>query len=422
MIRLFKYLFMVVAVAFAACHVRNDELKTIDKALDLRVEVETITSTSVRVKVTHTSDTSSSWYGMLTDDTTTPALTLLDERLNEGVAIEDLHYEREYVATFEDLTPHRGYRYIAIGLTPEGRRYGNLQDVAFTIVDTLVENSAWTVMYRGAGDVEGESYDHVVEVFSKDDNYYTLAVLEVDKFDEATLMPYAEALREEMRAYLEGYNAENGTSHRFVDMLYLGSNREHFDLVPGSYRALAIGFEPSGSISGLYATSAVFEVKAQAPTTEYNAWLGQWSIEGENGVSTDVVITQRVANASFYMTGWEGFSNLNIELEYSAEDDSVLILSQCVAEDYDLGEKYGRADIYLFAGDREGYYDHSEGRYYIASGATLEDGSREIVGYQADMAHYPQFTQMFFMADIDGQFYALSAEDNIPTFGLTMYR
>ena len=279
------------------------------------------------------------------------------------------------------------------------------------------------VKYRGAGRVDGVSYDHVVEVESKDDNPYALTVVSAEEYDVATLAHYAEALREQMEAYLEEYNVENGTSHKFVDMLYLGSNVEHFDLVPGSYRALAIGFRPSGELSGLYAVSSPFEVKAQTPLEEYTAWLGEWNIEGVNGVAHTINIEEHSANHSLYLTGWEGFDDLKIELEYSSEDDSVLILSQLVAEDFYLGEQYGKADIYLFAGDAEGYYyDNSEGYYYIASGRVHEGGARQLVSYGADVVDYPRFVQMFFMAEIGGEFYALSAEDEIPTFGLTMQR
>ena len=45
-----------------------------------------------------------------------------------------------------------------------------------------------------------------------------------------------------------------------------------------------------------------------------------------------------------------------------------------------------------------------------------------MVSYGADVVDYPRFVQMFFVAEIGGEFYALSAEDEIPTFGLTMQR
>lgn len=419
----FKYLLILLVAAFAACHPDSHNSNAIDKSLDLKVEINAVTATSVRIRVTHTCSGDNTWYGMLTDDTSTPAMTLVNERLNEGIDIDDLHREQWYITTFDGLTPNKGYRYIAVGLTPKGQLYGTLQDVAFTTFDSLIENRNWVVKYRGAGRVDGVSYDHVVEVVSKDDNPYALTVVSAEEYDVATLAHYAEALREQMEAYLEEYNVENGTSHKFVDMLYLGSNVEHFDLVPGSYRALAIGFRPSGELSGLYAVSPLFEVKAQTPSEEYMAWLGEWSIEGANGVAHTINIEEHSANHSLYLTGWEGFDDLKIELEYSSEDDSVLILSQLVAEDFYLGEQYGKADIYLFAGDAEGYYyDNSEGYYYIASGRVHEGGARQLVSYGADVVDYPRFVQMFFMADIGGEFYALSAEDEIPTFGLTMQR
>ena len=139
--------------------------------------------------------------------------------------------------------------------------------------------------------------------------------------------------------------------------------------------------------------------------------------EGQNGAVNTVNITKQHANRSYYMTGWEGFDDLPIVVEYSAELDAMFFYSQLVAEDYDLGAEYGKADIYLFAGDEDGYYyDNKEGDYYIAIAGVLENGERAIVRYGVNVPGYPKFTQMFFMADIDGEFYTFTPEEDLPSF------
>ena len=183
------------------------------------------------------------------------------------------------------------------------------------------------------------------------------------------------------------------------------------------YRAIAVGFTPNGEVSGLFSVSDEFEVKEQMASVNYLSWLGDWTVEGQNGAVSKVTIAKKHANRSFIMTGWEGFYDLEVEVEYSAELDAMFFYSQLVAEQYDLGEEYGKADIYLFAGDEDGYYyDNKDGDYYIAIAGVLDDGQRAIARYGLNVPGYPKFTQMFFMADIDGKFYALTAEDALPSF------
>ena len=62
------------AIALAACN-SDDEPKGggAESDLVLVVDVENITATSAKVKVSHNGKTADSWYGLLTTDTTTIA-------------------------------------------------------------------------------------------------------------------------------------------------------------------------------------------------------------------------------------------------------------------------------------------------------------------------------------------------------------
>jgi hypothetical protein len=79
-----------------------------------------------------------------------------------------------------------------------------------------------------------------------------------------------------------------GTNYTVADLLYSGTASDAFDLDPGYYMAVALGITPEGKVSGLYNVSEVFEVKEQIPTEEYKAWIGDWTIAGENGVNMNV--------------------------------------------------------------------------------------------------------------------------------------
>lgn len=419
---------VMVAVAamalFVACG-GDDEPTTQLPNLKLNVEVEEITTTTAKVKVTHEFEAKHSWYGFVTDDTATDAKQLVEAEVAKGINSQDLHRSKQYITVLSSLAPDTEYRYIATGLTAEGVQYGEVVSVRFKTAteqgdndyNGMRANEAWTVIYVGKDKLDDVEYDHVVRVISKDNNPYAITMVYADAYDPYQLRDLADAMLVDMKAYLADYNKQNGTSYSFKDMLYSGNGANAFDLDPGAYRAIAVGYTPEGEVSGLYSVSDVFEVEEQMASVNYLAWIGQWEIYGQNDVSTPVTISKGVANRSFYMTGWEGFEDLAIEVEYNAELDAMFFYSQLVAEDYDLGEEYGKADIYLFAGDEDGYYyDNKDGDYYIAIAGILDDGQRAIVRYGVNTPGYPKFTQMFFMADIDGKFYTFTAEDAIPSF------
>ena len=421
-----KVIVAIAAIAFAiSCDRGGDQVENLPN-LKLTIEVENITTTTAKIKLSHELEADNTWYGFVTADTQTDAKALVEAEIAKGIDAKDLHRSKQYVTILEGLTPESSYRYIATGLTADGVQYGEIAQVEFkTLKDGNSEpeyngmrrNDAWTVMYVGKDTLNEVEYDHVVRVISKDNNPYAITLVYADAYDPYQLRELADAMLVDLKAYLAEYNEQNGTAFTFADMLYTGNGADPFDLDPGMYRAVAVGFTTEGEVSGLYSVSDEFEVEEQMPTANYLAWLGKWEIYGQNEVSATVNIAKSVANRSFVMTGWEGFDDLEVEVEYNAELDAMFFYSQLVAEDYDLGEEYGKADIYLFAGDEDGYYyDNKDGDYYIAIAGILDDGQRAIVRYGVNVPGYPKFTQMFFMADIDGKLYTFTAEEELPSF------
>lgn len=104
----------------------EDEPTTQLPALKLNVEVENITTTTAKIKVTHDFEAKDSWYGFVTDDTTTDAKSLVGEVVANGIDQKNFHRSKQYVSLLESLAPDTNYRYIATGLTAEGVQYGGL--------------------------------------------------------------------------------------------------------------------------------------------------------------------------------------------------------------------------------------------------------------------------------------------------------
>ena len=431
-----KHIVMKAMVALAAivlvtaCDKPQEEVNKLPD-LVLNIDVENITTTTAKVRVTHTSDVDNTWYGFVTDDIATPLESIAQSAIVEFDA-KQLHRSKQYVTILENLSPETNYRYVAFGLTAEGDIYGEVSCVEFSTLSEggssgpdmngMTYNDAWTVVYAGSDTINDKQYDHVIRVISTDTNSYATTIVYAEAYDPTQMRDLAEAMLVDLKKYLDDYNNAYGTAYRFQDLLYTGHAADPYDLNPGRYRAIAVGFTPSGEVSGLYAVSDEFEVEESMATSNYLAWVGNWSIEGQNGTTSTIKLERGYANRSLYMTGWEGFDDLAVEVQYDAELDAIFFFSQLVAEDYDLGEEYGKANIYLFASDEDNYYyDIKDGEYYIAIGGILDDGVRAIVRYGVNVPEYPKFVQMFFMAEIDGKYYGLTPEEDIPSFIAGMY-
>ncbi len=275
-------------------------------------------------------------------------------------------------------------------------------------------NAAWSVSYAGPAEIDGVSYKHTAAVISSDENTYTVVVVRADEFQPSKLEALGEALIQDMHDYLAYYNAVNGTSLVFADLLDKGSKMIGLEeLYPGNYMALAIGITPEEELSGLYAASKAFGVKEEQATALYSEWLGDWVFKGDNGTSNNVTISHKIANREIYMKGLMGLP-FNIVGEYSTDRNDIIFSSQIVVEKYDFGSgKVG--DIHLLGVDRDGnwYGLDKNGSYGIAIAGVI-DFTRGIVRYGVNQPGYPEFVAMIFTAYIDGKYYSLKGD--IPAF------
>lgn len=392
----------------------------------LNIVIEDITETSAKVKVTHNGEKSDSWYGLLTTDLTTEPAELAKSAVKAYLMGENRdarHVSNRYIEPLENLIPGTEYRYIAFGLTAEGKSFGKVSSATFSTlnygnVDTelMQYNSSWLVQYTGAGTLYEQQYDHIVSVLSNDQNPYLITVVEADKYNPEGLVQLANDLRDAVKEYLAYYNAQNGTAYRFADMLYTGNGADAFELEAGSYRAVVMGYSYTGEVSGLYAVSEPFVAKMPIASEAYNSWLGTWTITGANNVESIIELKAGKANKDYYMVGWEGFEQWPVKVDYEPSLNSLFFSSQLIAEDTQITDTQ-RGAIYLLAGEESGnFYSNDEGDYEIAIAGILDDGMRAIVRYGVNMPNYPKFTQMFYMAKIGDKYYSLTEESKIPTF------
>ena len=424
----------VAAIAFTACdEVPQGEQKNpnLNHDLTITVDIESVTSQSAKVKVTHNGSSTDTWYGFLTNEVTRSDRELIKEQVDAfkvSASTISLHASKSYVQILANLTPDTPYKYIAFGLSEEGEEYGNYGVLEFTtqslggttggggggtgggeIINGMKENSAWSVEYIGKGTLYEEEYDHIVKVTSVDQNPYMMTVVYASEWDPSQLRDLAEMLIDSNIAYIEEFNNYYGTSYTLADMLFVGDGYDAFNLYPGYFKALAIGVTPEGKVSGHYAVSDTFEVKEEVASAAFRAWLGNWEVVGNNDVTYTVNFSNGLANRYFYMSYWEGDMDFVVKVDYNADLDALFFYSQTVQEGVNFGE-YGTGNLYFYGIDRDGsLYTNESGDYGIAIAGILDGGQRAIVRYDDDSVQgYPFFDYMQFIADIGGTFYRLT--------------
>ena len=431
---------MAVMAVFACEKTPAGGGSSLNEDLELVVDVEDITLTSAKIKVTHNGQKSDTWYGFLTEIVAGDEEELISQAVEaymNGDSSEGLRKSKSYVTVLKDLKPGTAYKYIAFGLSADGKVYGSSASVEFETkldgtgsgpgdggqtpgnpeVDGMKVNKAWTVNYVGEGVVNGEDYDHVVTVNSTDRNTYAITIVYASLWNLDDLYDMAVLFAEDLVAYVDEYNDYYGTSFTVGDALYSGTASDAFDLYPGYYIAVALGITPEGKVSGLYATSEVFEVKEAIPTEQYKSWLGDWTIVGENDVEFTVTLSRHVANRSFWMYGWEGFEDIPVDVEYSEERNDLTFYAQLVQENYYLEEYDVTANMYFLGGDvDDNFYTVTDGNYGIAIAGVLEDRQRALVRYGVNQPGYPKFMSMFYAAEVDGQYMCFTETENLPTF------
>ncbi len=432
------------AIAATACEEPDNggegKNPNLNHELSLTVDVSNITATSAKVMVTHNGKTADSWYGLLTTNTTDRIDNIIEStvaELKKGDIGAQLTFSKSFVKILSPLSPNTEYRYIAFGLSEEGEVYGDYAYMEFVTIEqsgnggsgdsgsedevynNMIVNPAWSIAYTGAGTIDEESYRNTVTVTSTDNNPYTIAVVYSSEYDVSLLRSFGEYLIEDMYAIIDSYNSAYGTSIVLNDLLYRGSGMTAFeDLDPGYYVAIAIGITSKGEVSGLYAVSPTFKIEEEVPTSLYNAWLGDWVIKGDNGVSNDVVIGRKYANRSINLYGLMGLP-FSIVGEYSSERNDIVFSAQVVEYNYTFDDG-SVANICLLGVDEDGkHYGLAEnGEYGIAIAGVLESGQRAIVRYGVNDIDYPKFRAMMLTAEVGGRYYIIGDLEKLPAFNV----
>ena len=440
-----------IAAAFVGCNKTDgpvDEGK--DPGTDTPTYTEDITFTleekevehdKAKFGVEHNGTKSDTWYYFATtekniDDAIQAKVTAL---LSAGKV--DLENATRKNVTVRDLEPETTYTFVVFAIKADGTLYGNHAIAEFTTPEVPEEtpdvptpptptpgeytiNPNWTVTYIGDYEEGGKVYNHVIAVETTDTNPYFVTAWPVEAFDQVGI---ATVVEEEIKAWEELLAQYPGATWA-NDILYAESILATVGIDPAygtKWYAMAIGCDTNGKATGLYALSEVIDLEnlggeEEEPTAEYAAWLGNWTFTGANGVAWPITFSKGKANKSFIMTGWEGFGDLGVVVEWDATNQIWAAMIQNLGTFEFQGGKTG--DIWFAAYDAEGYFYPVDGIPAFLGGYD-EEGNRVAVGYapQDNSGNTIDFVMAGYVIDFgQKQYGVLSNPEELLTFPVTI--
>ena len=402
--------------------------------LTFALEVVEVEADQAKIKVEHNGTTKDTWYGFATTESDVDKA--IADVLAEGNVT--LKKNKKTNITVRNLEPETEYTFIAVGIKADGTQYGEPATVKFTTAkaeeptppapEGYTVNPNWTVTYVGDYEEGGKVYDNVVHVETTDTNPYFVTAWPVDLFEqngiEAIVTAEIAAWEEELAKYPDAtwadiVYAESGLTQVYIDPEY-GTK----------WYAMAIGCDTNGKATGLYALSEVIDLEnlgggeEEEPTAEYAAWLGDWTFTGANGVAWPITFSKGKANKSFIMTGWEGFDDLGVVVEWDATNQIWAAMIQNLGTFEFQGGITG--DIWFAAYDAEGYFYPVDGIPAFLGGYD-EEGNRVAVGYapQDNSGNTIDFVKAGYVIDFgedqgENQYGVLSDPTKLLTFPVTI--
>ena len=400
--------------------------------LTFTLAVTEVEADKAKIKVEHNGTTKDTWIGFETTETD------IEKAIADFIAEGNVTLKKNTSTTMtvRGLEPETKYTFVAVGVKADGSVYGNHASVEFTTAKAeeptpptptpgeYTINPNWTVTYVGEYEEGGKVYDNVVAVETTDTNPYFVTAWPVDYFNELGI---AKIVDEEIKAWNEMLAQYPGAT--WADIVYAESILSQVGIDPEygtKWYAMAIGCDTNGKATGLYALSEVIDLEnlgggeEEEPTAEYAAWLGDWTFTGANGVAWPITFSKGKANKSFIMTGWEGFGDLGVVVEWDATNQIWAAMIQNLGTFEFQGGKTG--DIWFAAYDAEGYFYPVDGIPAFLGGYD-EDGNRVAVGYapQDNSGNTIDFVMAGYVIDFGAdQYGVLSDPTTLLTFPVTI--
>lgn len=396
--------------------------------LTFTLTVTEVEAEKAKIKVEHNGTTKDTWYGFAT--TETDIEQAIEDIIAEGGVT--LKKNTSTTMTVRGLEPETDYTFVAVGITADGETYGEVATVEFTTTavappapEGYTVNPAWTIEYIHNYEYNGQTFEHVVEITSTDENPFLVTAWPKNYLDEYGIDVIAQAEIDGWKETLAG------TQYTFADVLSAGSGlmdiTELIDVEEygNEWYALMIGADVNGNPTNLYAVSDLITVENEDLDPAYAEWLGNWTFTGANGLTQTVTFSKGVANKSYKMTGYEG-QNLSVAVIWDPENQVWQINNQNLGTYEFNGGSTG--DIWFIGEDAQEnlFLDDT---LPICMGGKLEDGTLTCIPFESELQMEDGSTytyvvnDMLFLAYFGGNqlsYISGTYQTGYPTFPITI--
>lgn len=248
----------------------------------------------------------------------------------------------------------------------------------------MVQDSNWKVTYLGVQKYQGDDVEEVQNTVTDDSvsNPYGIYALKKSELGKTSLedfveMELASVMKAQYDEYIAYYGEAYGLDLTYSDFYYDGTDFEIFDIFEeGDYYGIAIGLDENCEPSGSYQFCEFTKTQGGGGDEPkgYSAWLGDWKVL--HGTSTSQydtwTISENVKDASYFISGIEGYTDLKIEAGY--ENGSLVLFAQ-----QEVGTKTlsaGECSVGFYGATAAGnFWTPGAKPYTIATGTINADGT-----------------------------------------------
>lgn len=122
---------VILASVVASCAKEQAQEETSEAPVSFTVQLNKADAEYAEVVVTHDGQKDATWFGFVTSDVESPVEDLIKAQL-ANVNAKSLHVGNAQTVAIRNLEEFKNYRYVAFGVNPDGERYGEPGNLAFS--------------------------------------------------------------------------------------------------------------------------------------------------------------------------------------------------------------------------------------------------------------------------------------------------
>lgn len=412
------YIFLLLALSvFLAC---TEEEHNNDEVI-FKIALTETKDYSATVTITHNGTNRNCYYGFWVrgniDDIQYEINKFLSKS-DKSTILSSVKNQRKKVVQLTGLSPTSHFTYIVFGINEDGELYGVPAAIQFKTTErqwSAVINENWSINYLGDALHKNGYYSKIkVNVNKESAEHYFVFDCSIETYNtfanEEEFISYA---IEEFKKEHMGDDESESDFWLLEDFLATESIYYYHYLDPGDYIAYAIGVNPDGSPSGLYAKTEPFSVQEYKATEGYNnVLLNEWEITDTKDVTYNNIRFEKLkVNQSFLMYGW-GNHPYPIVVNYNQNNRNITIPSQLVKDNVEfiingttvVGDLYMQGWFINKISDELGLTKESS---YLATGKFY----KEAEGYGFYTTAIITYISIGVMQPIDGITYVLYLDD-----------